>query len=330
MGERLAAGAVLAVLSACTPAGRSGGGGDDCRCTGAVPSGTLDVECGGYACVGGEGYRCTGPNAAVADPVACLPPRPPEAPDVAIVAVSGHCAPPCASDYNPEYLTHDGTSQAIANAFIRHSLTTTIASYGDAFYSVPASAPGEWLVFGFLDHLAWLEDLRDAWVVGYRNPSTVVVLCHSHGCVWAHTALHVLEQSGAPLPVALLIDLDAIATGWEGAGDSWMSVINDYVLAHGDPWPFDVADVTESWNIPGLPAQDIVDVVPASVAGNIEVWSASLVVSDRDPNHRLDGSETGIGFFMSAAEHEDVDAAGSDAMVAIVTAIEEALSEGGP
>jgi len=58
-------------LSACTQE-RARPDDDDCRCAGDVPEGLLDVACGETQCVGGAGYRCTGPNAATAAPEACL------------------------------------------------------------------------------------------------------------------------------------------------------------------------------------------------------------------------------------------------------------------
>jgi hypothetical protein len=46
-----------------------------CRCEGAVPSGTLSVECGAMQCVGGTLYSCTGQNAANVVGTSCtLPP----------------------------------------------------------------------------------------------------------------------------------------------------------------------------------------------------------------------------------------------------------------
>ena len=45
-----------------------------CRCSGAVPGGSLSVACGGTQCVGGVGYRCTDVNTAVSDPSACATP----------------------------------------------------------------------------------------------------------------------------------------------------------------------------------------------------------------------------------------------------------------
>lgn len=43
-----------------------------CRCSGTLPTGqVLDVACGETQCIDGDGYRCTGPSAAVSDPDAC-------------------------------------------------------------------------------------------------------------------------------------------------------------------------------------------------------------------------------------------------------------------
>jgi hypothetical protein len=42
-----------------------------CRCTNAVPGGTLDIACGGIGCVGGAGYRCLAADQFESSPSAC-------------------------------------------------------------------------------------------------------------------------------------------------------------------------------------------------------------------------------------------------------------------
>src|SRR5262245_44065487 len=48
-----------------------GGGSDLCRCRGPVPGGTLDLFCGGSACLSGHGYRCVRNDAAESAADAC-------------------------------------------------------------------------------------------------------------------------------------------------------------------------------------------------------------------------------------------------------------------
>ncbi len=62
------------LLAACAGDDAADPGG--CRCEGRVPEGHLDIACGESQCVGGAGYVCTGPNAAVASPMACEMPTP--------------------------------------------------------------------------------------------------------------------------------------------------------------------------------------------------------------------------------------------------------------
>lgn len=61
---------LLAVLGGCVSAPDT----PECRCRGEVPGGVLDVECGGAQCLGDHGYRCAGPNTAVADRSVCAAP----------------------------------------------------------------------------------------------------------------------------------------------------------------------------------------------------------------------------------------------------------------
>lgn len=71
MGPRIRAMALTALaITACEGAPPM----EECRCSGDVPGGRLDIVCGTSLCVGGNGYRCTGPNTAVEDRSVCPQP----------------------------------------------------------------------------------------------------------------------------------------------------------------------------------------------------------------------------------------------------------------
>jgi hypothetical protein len=190
-------------------------------------------------------------------------------------------------------------------------------------------ADGTIVLLGFLDLVAAMRHIRDEVVVGFSNPTAIIVVAHSHGTVWAHTALMVLEREGAPLPVRVLVDLDGVSVGWEsdtltaGLGDNWVAEIRAYNQDTGTSWPFDIADATDVWPIAGVAdLQDVEDVVPSSVTLNLEVGSDSLLLpSDRDPNHRLDGSQENIIPFRSDSAHVELDDPGSDAMAWVTSSI---------
>lgn len=300
-----------------------------CGCDASNAGSDQHLGCGESACVGGAPFHCTPEADLVRDPGTCggppPNPRPSDAPDLVFVAVSGHCFPGCS--FNSEYLTSQGTTQVLANAFSGLGVTVGSVSTTDNFYDYPpgSSAPQ---ALGFLTLLATLEQLRDEWIADFDNPTRVIVVAHSHGAVWAHLALHVLEQEGNPLPVDVLIDIDGISISWENdtgtafIGDEWASVIEQYDASTGTTWPFPIDHPTDAFTIPGLAdPQDIEDIVPDSALVNLEIWSDDgLGVRDTQHNHRLDGSEDNIGWFQSTVNHETSDEPGSDG---VAWAVEE-------
>ncbi|MFZ5481116.1 MAG: hypothetical protein ACOZNI_30420 [Myxococcota bacterium] len=233
-------------------------------------------------------------------------------PDYVLVTVSGHCLDCVFEDYNPEYLAAEGAADSVAAVLEEDGSSVETWSYGDD-YETPQDTGNRVPVTGFVDLVDDLETLRDDWVDGQDDATRVVVLCHSHGCVWAHTALHVVDD----LPVRVLIDLDAVSDGWEdddatfGAGDEWASIID----ADGRQWPFDIADAADAWDIPGQNVYlDVEDVIPDSVRVNLEVWSDGSLVWDEEPNVRLDGSSDDVLLLRADEGHSEVDDVGSDAL----------------
>lgn len=303
---------------------------DECLCEGVVPGGRLDVACGETQCVDGTLYECTGPNTATPRGTCGVAgnPRPPDAPDVVIFAVSGHCSPTsCVAGYNPEYLVSErATHRPLTDLFAAQGISVQVGAYSDTFYNLADPATGEVVDYGFRQLLADLEAVRDDWIADFDNPTRVIVLAHSHGTVWAHTALLLLEWWGDPIPVDILIDLDGTSVGWEDdlvtgfVGDTWALVIRAYDAETGMVWPFDIANPGNGWTVPGVSGdQGTEDIVPDSVIANLEVFNDDFgpidtLLRDGDPNHRRDGSQRDIFRVSSVQGHTDLTYPGTDAM----------------
>lgn len=308
----------------------------DCRCNGAVGSGTVDIACGESQCVDGTRFVCTRDDVLLAEG-ACTGPepvpnlRPADAPDFVIVAASGHCFLGC-PEYNPEYLLMDGTIQAVVDVIEARGRTVGYGAFADSLYDWENTSTGEVLAYGWLTMLAFLDFIRTEWVADFDNPTRVVVLGHSHGTVWAHLALMVLELEGAPIPVDVLVDLDGISIGWETdvgtafIGDTWTSELIAHAERTGTAWPFEVWNAADSFFVPGLTEpQDVEDVVPNSVAVNLEVWSDDgLGVRDTQPNWRRDGTMRNVFRMQSVENHEDTRQPWSDSVQWVVESIDAA------
>jgi len=236
--------------------------------------------------------------------------RPLDAPDFLLLSVAGHSSllqtPECSgADYNCEYLASRGTLDALGNVFGARGYQWQLWTYVDELESYYDDLDGDgqlgpddaMLANGFLfllDHIDWVVA---NWIADFDNPTQVVVVAHSHGGVWAHSALMLRPE----LPVDVLIDLDTHGLCWENdlscaaGGDSWQSLLGQHVDESGTDWAFDVGAAEGAWSIPGLDSlQDIEDVVPDSVVVNLEAQTDDWPDSDAQPNHRLDGSATDI------------------------------------
>jgi hypothetical protein len=245
--------------------------------------------------------------------------RPADAPDFVVIGVSGHSIEPI--NYNPEYLGAQGTLDVYRDVILSSGHSVRTGRFADNLETYVFTETGEVAAYGFLDLLETLRNINAEWIADFDNPTRIIVVAHSHGTVWAHTALHVLEQEGTPMPVEFLVDIDAVSTGWEthylGVGDEWGTEIPAYSAAHGLTWPFAIENAEDSWPIPGRTwLQDVEDVVPTSVATNLEIWSNDFTfIHDSESNHRLDGSTSNIFFSMSGVNHESTDEPYSDAVL---------------
>jgi hypothetical protein len=182
-----------------------------------------------------------------------------------------------------------------------------------------------WVDFGFLTLLYEIDLVLDYWIADFDNPTRVIVVAHSHGGVWAHSALMLRPL----LPVDVLIDLDTNALCWEEdlvcgfIGDHWKSEIDYYVQEEDPGWWFDVGNAADSWDVPGMTyLQDIEDLVPNSVLLNLEVHGNSSLAYDNQYNHRLDGSQTGLWGHYFDESHREITYAGSDAMEWVADSLE--------
>ncbi|MBH25929.1 MAG: hypothetical protein CMH57_16095 [Myxococcales bacterium] len=268
--------------------------------------------------------------------------RPVMSPDWAVLFVSGHCIPPgcLRPGINHEYLELRGHHQPIVDQ-IGALGTVEHQAFGDELFDRTfdrdAWLPGEQeapYVRGFLSLLEALETIRDAWVTGFEDPTRVVTVCHSHGCVWLHTALLLLPE----LPVEVLVDFDAKSLGWADEpfadlGDGWADRIDAFSRAYGVGWAFDITRAEGAWAIPGQGDRfDVEDVVPDSVRYNLEVQAADDLVGvipfyDRDNNRRLDGSRDGLMRLRSDDEaHNEIHVAGSGGQAWVLEQLEALLS----
>ena len=262
--------------------------------------------------------------------------RPAEAPDIWVLAVSGHCLPImglCDGDWNPEYLSHAGTIEAVANPlFDQTGLDVRWTPFVDGWYSW-VNLDDELLASGFVDLVANLEFAKREWMDGYKNPTRVVLVGHGHGVVWTHLAAHAAPD----VPIEAMIDLDGQSSGWDddvgylGVGDAWPDEIPGFIDDSDRKWDIDDWHAEDNWAVTGLDPQDIEDVVPDNVALNLEVHStpnyqqAGSDIFDADPNTRSDGSTEGIRLCTSQTDHYGVYEPGSDCLDWAVTELLGAL-----
>lgn len=163
-----------------------GCGGDPdptCRCDGPVPGGRLAIGCGESACVGGLGYTCTGPNAAVSAPSAC-----PSEPD----AGPGECGPGTCSGCCQAGICQSGIDTSACG---RGGGTCTVCGAGCAggvCEATPSDCEidsGVWSWSGFITSASTLPDCRFdpfserysslAAMAGHATPCPTACFCNN-------------------------------------------------------------------------------------------------------------------------------------------------------
>ena len=220
--------------------------------------------------------------------------RPEGSPDVLLVTVSGHCTD-CAAEYNGEYLRSWGTPQNLQRALENEGHVVDTWTYVDELYSWVRG--DQVLAYGFLALVADLKWVERNWIADYDDPTRIVLLGHSHGVVWAHSAAMAADD----VPIEVLVDLDGVCLNWEdddwafGVGDEWDEVIDDYESRNGRLTWFDLSNPCNSWDLGAGERMNIDDVVPWSVRTNLEVRSSDWLLYDSQDNLRYDGtSDTAV------------------------------------
>lgn len=237
--------------------------------------------------------------------------RPLGSPDVLVVTVSGHCAN-CASEYNGEYLEGWGVPATLEGVIEDEGLSVETWTYVDELYSWTRGS--EVLVYGYLALVQDLEWVEQNWIADFDNPTRIVLLGHSHGVVWAHSAAIAVE-----VPIEVLIDLDGVCMNWEdddwafGVGDDWNQEVDRYEQRNGQLSWFDLSNPCDSWDLGPGQAMNIDDVVPWNVGVNLEVRSNDWLLFDSQDNLRYDGTSDTLTF-MSDLSHMNILDPSGDAM----------------
>ncbi len=269
----------------------------------------LGVGCGGGSSDGQAGTTTPGvpsnPGPGGPSPGG-LTPNP--GPQVALLVCSGH------SPLAPNYLaTTAGPQLATAIQGGGYGLETT--------YFVDNAGGGA--TGGYAQLVAKLEQIRDDWIVGRSNPTRVVLVGHSHGCVRTHAAVRAVPDC----PIRLLVDLDGSSVGWSllthggengslGGAPEGAYNVNATITCPAYP------------NVPSAPPPfDLEDIVFANVQEAYEVRSGDVILDplnlpqlieyDERWNARIDGTTTGLTCVYSGTNHSEVAVAGGTTLAAV-------------
>jgi len=255
---------------------------------------------GGSSSGGGAPADQTGtPDGNPSDP-STLPQNP--GPQIALLLSNGF------SPAVPNYLD-DATGPQLQAALVTAGYTVGVQYFTDSLTS--------WNAF-----VAELQRIRDEWIVGVQNPTRVVIVAHSYGCVRAHAAIRAVSDC----PVALLVDLDASSVGWtgftHGADNASMGGAPEGAYALGVQITCPTSGVLSAGG-----AHDLEDVVFDNVVEGYEVRSGDQLVNpanitqlveyDERWNARLDGSTTGLTCHFSGTPHGEVALAGGTTMAGV-------------
>jgi hypothetical protein len=243
----------------------------------------------------------------------CPPPEFEGTPDVVLLTVSGRnldledffCPPEC----NEPYLGEAGDAgEAIFTELTNQGLTVDVENYIAAWenYINPDRKGCRQL----MEDLAWIDE---------NWPSTrIVIVSHSHGCVWAHNVVAALPA----IQIEVLVSLDGVSLYWET--DHAPSITDWYAAVGGNPYGHDLSDVTEVWNT-AAGVRDTKDVAFPQVRYNIEVQSDDVLVTDSVDNVRLDGSTDDIALLASGDSHGGVHQPGTESMNFVIDQLVIAL-----
>jgi len=257
-------------------------------------------------------------------------PRPAGSPDVLVVSVSGHSFTLsgllCEDDDNRAYLADEGRAvEAVVEVFEALGLTVEAKNFSDRLRApdddgngVP-DAPDR---LGFVEALAELDRAYEEWVLGFDNPTRLVLVAHSHGTNWSH----VLAAVRPEIPVDIQVSLDGICFFFECEHES---AIADFLAEDPDAFALDFSQPCDAVDVPGSDDPfNMKDVVYPNVVAHLEVQSSDLFVFDSTDNVRIDGTELGIARLLSTNNHSEVANAGDEAMNWVQDRILESLFPG--
>lgn len=271
--------------------------------------------------------------------------RPPDTPDVIIIAFSGRCGLACGAPFTNEAYLDDpnyGTLPALGNSIAEsgaivagYSFAANVSiAYSDE--SVPVEQ-----AYGYYEAQLLLDDIERELISDFDNPTRLVLLAHSHGTVWAS----LLAMENPEMLFDYFIYLDGVCNRWEEDNldhGTYGNVIQDFYNFIGEPYPSTLAIFGGACNVYSIPGQDlyhIKDVVPNNVLYGVEVHSDYNVVSlpddvqptsihtladcngigwatgDKNRNLRPDGTTAGIFFYKAVGEdHCEIAEPGSAAL----------------
>lgn len=241
--------------------------------------------------------------------------RPADAPDVAIIAFSGHCGLWCATQDTWAYLDQP-TSQTggvavldvIRAAYLSQGLSVQVFS-ASSFVTSHRSAISGKIEAGYLQAQAYLDHVKRDWIDGVENPTRVVIVAHSHGTVWAS----LLTMNNLDVTFDTMVSIDAICWQWWAKHKGYIRetfVDGPWPI----PFPLDQGDPCGTLTIPGQDRRfDINDVISANVIYGIEVRTAPRILSfdpnliaDDQPNVRINGTGDNLWGIQATEGHSGV------------------------
>ncbi len=254
-------------------------------------------------------------GAAVAETDTAERPRPAGAPDVAILAFSGHCGLWCKTQDTWAYLdtATDQTGgvavlDAIRAAYLSQGLSVEVFSASSFVTSHRSGISGK-VEAGYLQAQAYLDHVKRDWIDGVANPTRVVLVAHSHGTIWAT----LLTMNNLDVTFDTFVSIDAICWQWWAKHKGF--VRSTFVNGPWPiPFPLDEGDPCGRLKIPGQDRPfDINDVVSANVIFGIEVRTAARILSfdpnliaDDQPNLRINGSGDNLWGIQAGEGHSGV------------------------
>lgn len=295
----LLAATVAAALVACAP----GATNDLARAGAARTSATVAPPSG------------LGPLSGTGSP-ASLKPRPEEAPDLVIIAISGHCGLICDTRSTWSYLDHASENtggvavlDGIRKAYERLGFGAIEVFAASSFVTSHYSSISKRIEPGYLQVQAYLDEVKANWIDGIANPTRVVLVGHSHGTVWAS----LLAINNLDVTFDAFVALDAICWMWWNKHRGYV----EETYLNGPwaiPFPLDHGDPCGTLEVPGQPHRmNINDVVPANVIYGLEVRTSfrllSLdpnVLADDNVNVRINGTYSNTWGITATESHADL------------------------